>query len=118
MSTPPVRAPEGATLSDTLTTMAKHAHRQLWLPLIGISALAGGFAYGRVTGGHHSVDLMKGALYVVGASALLAYCISLGVRLRRMDHWEREGRCRTCGYDRRGLTMTDLCPECGRTGIQ
>jgi hypothetical protein len=33
-------------------------------------------------------------------------------RHRRANRWHREGRCRKCGYDLRGLT-SDRCPECG-----
>jgi|GEM_PF-6381970 len=98
--------------------LAGHGHRQFWLPLIAVIALAVAFGYRLIGGSTSSAQTVQATLYVVGAVLLLVYCASLGMRLRRMDRWEREGRCRTCGYDRRGHLITEPCPECGSGGIQ
>jgi hypothetical protein len=33
--------------------------------------------------------------------------------LRRLDEMWEDGRCRGCGYDRCGLAIAAVCPECG-----
>jgi hypothetical protein len=44
---------------------------------------------------------------------LLTASVMLGWREVRDNRRVRAGRCRSCGYDRRGLAEDAPCPECG-----
>ena len=48
---------------------------------------------------------------VVLVLVTMVNCVEL-IRMLKVQRWQREGRCQTCGYDPRG-NRTDICPECG-----
>lgn len=98
--------------------MRTHWWRQLLWPLcataIGFAVLAGNASGGR----HSTVEWVRAVAPAAAALTLLAWCLALALNLRRQDRFERAGRCRSCGYDRQGLDITQPCPEWGRSGIQ
>ncbi len=46
--------------------------------------------------------------------ATIAFVVLFAPGGLRRVHRRRRGRCISCGYDRQGLALGAICPECGK----
>src|SRR5262245_19483524 len=71
----------------------------------------------------HSKDERRGNLVYIGPAyshlciplwPIIAACgLTAAWNWRRSRNYSKAGACPNCGYDRRGITTTAQCPECG-----
>lgn len=102
-----VRPPGGPTISDGLLPVPRSvAEPTIESPIDFL--LGAKYLPTHVLPGRFIVDVLcySAALLTFAASVLRARSVLRGFR----------GRCRACGYDRRGLAADAVCPECGRAG--
>ncbi len=104
----------GGVPQAVITALVLRKATRSWIP--GVGAVVGlGAGWGTVAmcgHGQHSWELLTFPWHATVVAALVVWVIMV-VKKQEIETRPDRGLCPKCSYDRTGLAMSAVCPECG-----